>query len=857
MLDGIVKHRRQLRRHLFQAMERARRLEPATSRADGSDLAERKCDERHLRQLAAVVESSEDAIVTADRDGSIQSWNGAAERLYGYRAAEAIGQPVGIIAPPEQGDEPRDLLAKALAGARLDRHETQRVAKDGTVIDVSLTVSPIRDSRGGVEQVSVIVRDIRPRKRAEAILRQRVLQQEAIADLGIAALELRDVSALIGQALETLARVLRADACEVLEIAADRESMLLRDGVGWKHGLVGTARVPYSSDVYAAFALGSPDGAFTEDYETEPRFRPSRILTDHGLKCSAAVTIGHRGLPTGVLGVHFKARRAVSRDEAVFLRVIANIIAHAMERSQAAQQLAASDRRYRQIIETANEGIWVYDANRVTTFVNSAMAEMLGHTVQEMEGRAVVALMDGEGARVAEGRIAAREQGSRATYDFPFRHKDGSEVWGLVSASPMLDETGEIVGGLAMVTDITDRLRVQAEKAALEADIQQAQRLESVGQLAGGIAHDFNNILAVIQNYAEFALAEVDEGPVRDDVEQIRLAAERAARLTRQLLVFSRREVVAPEVLGLGDVVADTDKLLRRTIGEHIELISRIGADVPPVKADRGQLEQVLVNLAVNARDAMPDGGMLTIETAPMDLDEGFSASGAHSVPPGEYAQLTVSDTGTGMSSEQRARAFEPFFTTKAPGSGTGLGLATVYGIVKQAGGHINIYSEEGLGTSVKIYLPVTTDEPAESPAAKDGSPLGSGQQVLVVEDDPAVGDVTQRILTRHGYRVLPAAGGEEALGICREVGQRIDLLLTDLVMPGMSGSQLAHQATALIPSLRVLYMSGYTDDVVIRHGMNGDGWTLLEKPFGSGVLLRRVAETLGAWRPGSDGDLP
>ena len=330
---------------------------------------------------------------------------------------------------------------------------------------------------------------------------------------------------------------------------------------------------------------------------------------------------------------------------------------------------------------------------------------------------------------------------------------------------------------------------------------------------------------------------------MREDIEGIRRAAERAASLTRQLLVFSRREVVAPEAVDLNGVVSETEKLLARTLGAQVELVVDRAPGLPAIKADRGQLEQVLVNLAVNARDAMPGGGRLTIRTRTVSQVHG--ASEEATAGGGRYILLTVSDTGTGMSPEVRERAFEPFFTTKDSNHGTGLGLATVSGIVEQSGGTVRLESEVGAGTAVTVCLPVTAERPGTTPAQKEGSPRGSGELVLVAEDEAPVGALTCRILEAHDYRVLYASGGEEALELCRAHGESIDLLLTDSVMPEMAGSVLAQEALSLIPSLRVLYMSGYIDGKHVGHGTSPGGPGLLQKPFGKDSLLRYVAQAL------------
>jgi nitrogen-specific signal transduction histidine kinase/CheY-like chemotaxis protein len=382
----------------------------------------------------------------------------------------------------------------------------------------------------------------------------------------------------------------------------------------------------------------------------------------------------------------------------------------------------------------------------------------------------------------------------------------------------------------------------------------QAQRLESLGQLAGGVAHDFNNLLAVILNYAEFAAEELAAAPesegagrcaaAHDDLEQISRAGERAASLTRQLLAFARREVVQPQVLDLDTVVSAVEEMLRRTLGEHVELTISLAGGLHPVLADPGRLEQVLVNLAVNARDAMPGGGMLTIDTSNITVDADSIAGGSES-PLGQQVRLRVSDTGTGMPPEVVAHAFEPFFTTKADDGGTGLGLATVYGILTQADGHIRIYSEPGGGTTFSITLPATTlaASPAASEVTYQRTP--SGETVLVVEDEAALREVTRRILARNGYQVITAASGPEALEIVRNYQGEIHLLVTDVVMPHMLGKEVAEQILLIKPETEVLYMSGYARPVLASQGRLEPGVALVEKPFSEADLLAKAGQVL------------
>ncbi len=394
-------------------------------------------------------------------------------------------------------------------------------------------------------------------------------------------------------------------------------------------------------------------------------------------------------------------------------------------------------------------------------------------------------------------------------------------------------------------------VRADAERAAAQDRLRHAERMQSLGQLVGGIAHDFNNLLNVIACFSDMLAEEIAGlaaedarlGSVLGDVEQVRGAAQRAIRLTRQLLIFARSDVVHPEVLSLNEVIGGLERLLSRTLGEHITLTITPAGDLWPVKADAGQLEQVLVNLAVNARDAMPGGGKLTIDTANITVDEAY-AEGRPGLNPGRYARLRVSDTGTGMPPEVLARVFEPFFTTK-PGQGTGLGLATFYGIITGAGGYAHIYSEPGIGTAVTGLLPATSEQAARSEAPPAAPPRGRGETILLVEDETSLQELASRILTGNGYQVCIALTASEAPSIAGDTGQPIDLLLTDVVMPEMLGNEVARQVRAVRPDLPVLYMSGYAQPILDTHGAFADQIDLLEKPFSKATLLTRVRRAI------------
>jgi PAS domain S-box-containing protein len=439
---------------------------------------------------------------------------------------------------------------------------------------------------------------------------------------------------------------------------------------------------------------------------------------------------------------------------------------------------------------------------------------------------------------VIEAAEAASLRGERFQAEYRIVRKDGAVIW--------VSDTAVVVSGSyshpvmeGIIVDITER-------KLLENQLQQSRRMEAVGRLAGGIAHDFNNLLTIIKGYAELAVQRAGIQPeLRADVQQIESAAERASTLIRQLLAFSRRQVLQPKIIDLNAIVMGLDKLLGRLMGEHIEMVTRCGANVGHVKADPAQVEQVIMNLVVNARDAMPKGGRLTVETVNVDLDAAYARDHV-TVKPGPYVMLAVSDSGIGMSPETVAHIFEPFYTTKESGQGTGLGLSTVYGIVKQSGGYIWVYSEPGRGTTFKVYLPRVAEQVEAKPDAVEIPAVGQGSEtVLLVEDEEAVRELATKILSAKGYSVVAAKSAKEAEQLSEKYGGRIHLLLTDIIMPGTSGRELARRITARHPRTRVLYMSGYTDNVLAQGGVLEAGLSFLQKPFTPGALVQKVRDVL------------
>ena len=524
-----------------------------------------------------------------------------------------------------------------------------------------------------------------------------------------------------------------------------------------------------------------------------------------------------------------------------------------------------ADRRFVGLLEAAPDAMVCVDSDGRIALVNAQAERLFGYGRDELVGQPVEMLVPDAVRPVHPGHRAGyvadpQPRPMGAGKELAGRRRDGSTFPAEISLSAIDTDEGILV--TVAVRDVTERIEVQAERERLktraerdrlERQLQQSQRLESLGQLAGGVAHDFNNLLGVISNYAAFVADELKKPPghepgesVLSDIEQIQLAAERATRLTHQLLAFARREVVQPRVLSLNEVVTSVLQLLQRTLGEHVELVTDLDVGLDLVLADPGHIEQILVNLAVNARDAMPGGGNLTIQTGNVDVDEAY-AGGHANLALGRYAALKVSDNGSGMPAGVVDRAFEPFFTTKPKGEGSGLGLATIYGIVTQAGGNVRIYSEPRLGTAITVLLPVTDQSPFAAEHAPDESEGGGNEVVLVVEDEAALREVTRRILARNGYQVIVAAHGQEAIETATTCSDRIDALVTDVVMPGMQGKEVAERVRGLQPGIAVLYMSGYTEGLLSAQRVLEPGVSLIEKPFTEASLLKKVRDVLRA----------
>ncbi len=751
-------------------------------------------------RLAAIVESSDDAIISKDLNGVVTSWNKGAEKIFGFTAGEMVGTSIMRLIPADRQDEENYILGKIRRGERVDHFETLRQTKDGRLVAVSVCASPIKDATGKIVGVSKIARDITESKRAERELRK---SREEFKDLF-------DNAPLGYHEVDAEGRLTRVNKTELKMLGYSAEELLGQ--FVWK------ISVDEEASRRAALAkLGGepPPPAFErilrrKDGSTFPALIEDRIVRDEA------------GRITGI--------RAVIQD--------------ITERKRAEESLKLLESAVKQ----SKESILITDAQLdlpgpKIIFVNPAFTQMTGYTAEEVIGKTPRILQGPRTDRTVLARLRKNlEQGEVFSGETINYRKDGKEFDLEWQVAPLRDAGGKITHFVATQHDITERKK-------LEAQFLQSQKMEGIGQLAGGVAHDFNNILAVIQMQSD--LLKNSSGLSADQVEfaeEIGVTVQRAAALTRQLLLFSRREVFQPRDVDLSASIADTAKMLRRILGENVEMQLKFASQPMFIHADAGMLDQVLLNLTVNARDAMPNGGQLIIETSGVEFDE-FAASQSAQVRVGSFVRLSVSDSGCGIPSEILPKIFEPFFTTKEVGKGTGLGLATVFGIVQQHQGWINVYSEVNHGTTFRIYLPRLARNGGQKSAQPALAEMrGGNETILLAEDDPALRVSVRKALSQLGYRILEAPTGVKALEVWNENRDEIRLLLTDLVMPGgMTGKALAQRLQQENPKLKVIYMSGYSAEVVGKEFPLKEGVNFLTKPFQAFKLAQTIRDVLDA----------
>jgi PAS domain S-box-containing protein len=606
--------------------------------------------------------------------------------------------------------------------------------------------------------------------------------------------------------------------------------------------------------------LKAKDGC--EALDQARHLRPQLIISDVSMPCMDGIELCRRAradtdlclVPILLVSAHRRdAASAIEGLEAgadEYLeapyepgRLIAQA-ARLVERARSENAIRESEKRYRMLFESNPQPMWVFDEETLQFMaVNEAAIQHYGYSRAEFLAMTIKDIRPPEDVQALLDDVGKHSRGIDRAGTWRHLKKSGEIIDVEVTSHEIVFD--ERPAKLVLAFDISSRKQAEDALKKVEEQFRRSQKLEAVGRLAGGVAHDFNNILTAILGYSDLTLRSLENyDSARHRIEEIQRAAQRASSLTQQLLAFSRKQVLQPKVLNLNLIVADIDRMLRRLIGEDVDLVTILDPGLGRVKADPGQMEQVLMNLVVNSRDAMPDGGKLTIETKNVHLDSTYAQTHL-SVQPGQFVMLAVSDTGIGMEAEMQEHIFEPFFTTKEKGKGTGLGLSTIYGIVKQSGGNIWVYSEVGHGTTFKIYLPLIDEAPSTEPPVAAQQIAKGSETILMVEDEGALRELIREILEHDGYKVVVARDGRDALSISAQFEGAIDLLITDVVMPEVSGRELAERLTENYAKVKVLFMSGYTDDAVVRHGVLEEGAYFLQKPFTPDALLRKVREIL------------
>lgn len=799
------------------------------------DITERREAQRAQQQaeekLSQLFENAVEGIFRASVEGQLRSVNPALARMCGYSSPEEMILSIQDMSQDLYSDPQArvEFKRRMMEHGSVESFEYQLRRKDGALIWVSENARAVRVSNGEIVAYEGSMEDITERKRSEL---ERQVTFEIIHAVNVTD-NLDDLLYLVHQALR---KVLYAENCFVALYEPPSGMFHFPFFIDQFDEAPPPQQVGRSCTAYVyrtGRAMLIPQQVFdelAERGEVELVGTPSPSWLGAPLRTPAATI--------GVLVVqHYENETAYTERDLEFLMSVGGQIALAIERKRAEEKIRESEARLRVLVEQLPAVLWTVGKDlRFTSALGAGLAR-LGLKPNQIVG---VSLMDYfETNDQTFLPIAAHRRATKGEpVTFHVEWKGGSYT---CHVEPLRTAEGELQGAICMALDITDRKQ-------LEEQLRQAQKMEAVGRLAGGIAHDFNNLLMVIQGYADLMTERLAEGdPLRRNAEQIQTASQRATSLTRQLLAFSRKQMLAPKVLNVQSVVVEMEKILRRLIGEDIQLETSSAPDLGLIKADRSQIEQVILNLAVNARDAMPEGGRLTIETANVELDKAAAHPPAV-LSPGKYVMLAVTDNGCGMDAETQAHIFEPFFTTKEKGKGTGLGLATVYGIVKQSGGYVWVYSEPGRGTSFKVYLPRIEDE--QTARGRDNKieakalPRGS-ETVLLVEDEKGVRELAREYLELTGYTVIAAEDGHTALELAAMHVGPIQLLMTDVVMPGISGRELAGRVKTIRPEIKVLFMSGYTDQAVVHHGILDTDAALLQKPFTMAALAAKLREIL------------
>ena len=784
--------------------------------------------------LEQILENAPEAICIADPEMRIRLINGEFTRLFGFNTAETIGRTINpLIVPPDRSAETAWIAESVYQGKKIVL-ETRRRRKDGSLVDVLLSVSPVMVSGRSIATYASY-RDITEQKRAEelnAALYAIAARNQTTEDLQQFYAAIHNI---VGQLM---------NAKNFYIALYDPQTQLLNFPyfVDEADGIPEPKRMGKGLTEYV-MRTGEPLLATPAVFEELVRRGEVELIGASSVDwLGVPLKSGSTSIGALVVQSYHEHMRFGERDREI-LKFVSQQLASAIEHRRYEEALRRSEARYRSLIVSAAYGIYRCTLDGRFLDVNPALITMLGYgSVEELlklDAQHEV-FVNAEELHRLTGEY--RRTGNLNGVEVQWKRKDARVITvrlsGLAVSSP--DEPEEVLELIA--EDITDRRQ-------LEEQFRQAQKMEAVGRLAGGVAHDFNNLLMVINGYTEVLLEQLEQGSgMHQKVQSIQQAADRAATLTRQLLAFSRKQLLELKVVDVNTVIQDMERLLRPLIGENIELVTRLSPDAGRTRADAGQLEQVIMNLVVNAKDAMPEGGKITLQSSSVTVRKNFHEQ--RFILPGPYVVISVSDTGHGMDKETQSRIFEPFFTTKEKGKGTGLGLSTVYGIVKQSNGYVYTQSEIGSGTTFYIYLPRVEDSAeGASPAKSQDSEKGGCETILLVEDEASVRELVRETLAMRGYRILEAENGESGLRVAENYPERIDILVTDVVMPGMGGRELARKLLLARPGIGVLYLSGYTEDAVVHPGALGTSAAFLQKPFTLQSLAKKVRDVLNLTR--------
>ena len=808
--------------------------------------------ERRLKESerwhSTTLNSIGDAVITTDTQGRITFMNPVAEGLTGWPAAEALGQEAAVvfsvIAEETRAATQSPIATVLREGVTAELADgTLLVSRNGREIPIDDSAAPIIDEQGNVSGVVLVFHDITERRRArdqiqrhnrELALLNRIISASVMTPdptmiLEIACRELA-VTFNLPQVAVVLLNEKKTLVASVVEHQAENEQSGLGESIRAEGGLI------------ARYLRKQKSPLMVNNIRNDSLLvRMRNRLHQHEIHSLVLLPLIVDGEVIGGLGLGAKEPFYFSSDAVKLAQSAADQIALALRQAR----LSEVQQRLTTAIEQTAEGMVVTDDRQTILYVNPAFERISGYSRQDLLGQSLLfGSNDPENSAYYQEMWPIVQTAGVWSGRMVNHKKDGTPYTVDTTATAVRQESGEIVSYVILQRDITREI-------ALEEQFHQAQKMEAIGLLAGGIAHDFNNLLTAINGFTELAQSRLETNdPLQSYMSKILHSGNRAANLVSQLLTFSRKQVIQPKILSLNTVVTQTSKMLERIIGEHIPIRASLESDLWPIKADPTQLEQIIVNLAVNARDAMPQGGWLTIKTTNITLSAHDDADHLD-VPPGNYVLLAVEDTGVGMSKEVLAHIFEPFYTTKEIGRGTGLGLATVYGIVQQSKGHIRVSSDEGNGTTFKIYLPSQVE--AQVHLAEDSQaeswPMGT-ETILLVEDEPAVREMAACSLRDQNYTVLEASNGQDALHIWQHHGESIQLLLTDLVMPGLNGQMLADTLVQSHPSLKTLFMSGYSDEMAFLNGEIKTSAPFIQKPFSLRLLVHKVREVLDSKSP-------